>query len=155
MQSPGLRSGGHPFCRRATPGATTRYRGHILTTAWVAGICPSVPVGPKGGVAKKALKSSGRSGRMVFVELRTSLTKGEGEMTPENFERVLRAFQRRTPFRPFTVQFVSGERVSVDHPEALVSRAGVAVYISSEGIPTLFDHESVSEVVGDRKQSSP
>jgi hypothetical protein len=76
-------------------------------------------------------------------------------MTPQDFERVLRAFHRRKPFRPFTVQFVSGERISVGHPEALVSRAGVAVYISSEGIPTLFDHESVSEVVGDAKRSSP
>ena len=75
-------------------------------------------------------------------------------MTRENFERVLQAFQRRTPFRPFTVEFVSGERVSVDHPEALVLRGGVAVYISPEGVPTLFDHEGVSEVVAATSETS-
>ena len=75
-------------------------------------------------------------------------------MTRENFERVLQAFQRRTPFRPFTVEFVSGEQVAVDHPEALVLRAGVAVYINAKGVPTLFDHESVSEVIGRAAEQS-
>jgi hypothetical protein len=75
-------------------------------------------------------------------------------MTRENFDRVLQAFQRRTPFRPFTVEFVSGERVSVDHPEALVLRGGVAAYISPEGVPTLLDHEGVSEVVGATSETS-
>jgi len=75
-------------------------------------------------------------------------------MTPENFDRVLQAFQRRAPFRAFTVEFVSGERIAVDHPEALVLRGGVAVYVSSNGVPTLFDHESVSEVVGQTRETS-
>ncbi len=75
-------------------------------------------------------------------------------MTPDNFERVLQAFQRRTPFRPFTVEFVSGERIAVDHPEALVLRGGVGVYLSPDGVPTLFDHEGVSEVVGEARETS-
>jgi hypothetical protein len=70
-------------------------------------------------------------------------------MTTEHFERTLRAFQRRTPFRPFTVALINGDRVQVEHPEALVLRGGVAVYLSVGGVPTLFDHESVSELVGD------
>jgi hypothetical protein len=61
----------------------------------------------------------------------------------------LRAFQRRTPFKPFYVALVNGDRFQVDHPEALVVRAGMAVFISSEGVPTLFDHESVSQFVGE------
>ena len=81
-------------------------------------------------------------------------TENGKPMTRENFERVLQAFQRRTPFRRFTVQFVSGQRISVDHPEALVLRSGEAVYISSEGVPTLFDHESVSDVVGETSETS-
>ena len=76
-------------------------------------------------------------------------------MTRENFERVLPAFHRRTPFRPFTVEFVDGDHVSVDHPEALVLRGGVGVYVSPQGVPTLFDHESVSQVVGEAKEGSP
>lgn len=68
-------------------------------------------------------------------------------MNMEYFERALRAFQRRTPFRPFTVELVSGDRFQVDHPEALVLRDGVAVFVAAGGIPTLFDHEGVCQVI--------
>ena len=70
-------------------------------------------------------------------------------MTTDHFERTLRAFQRRAPFRPFTVELVSGNRFQVDHPEALVLRAGVGVFIAGDGTPTLFDHESVAQVIGE------
>ncbi|MCG8584584.1 MAG: hypothetical protein MI757_07725 [Pirellulales bacterium] len=75
-------------------------------------------------------------------------------MTSSNFERVLSAVHRRTPFRPFTVELVSGTQIVVDHPEALVMRGGVAVYLSKEGVPTLFDHEGVSRVDGDNTVAS-
>jgi hypothetical protein len=68
-------------------------------------------------------------------------------MQATHFDKTLRTFQRRQPFRPFSVRFVSGEVVDVDHPEAVVVRAGVGVYVAPDGTPTLFDHESVSEVV--------
>lgn len=67
-------------------------------------------------------------------------------MTAEHFERVTRAFQKRVPFRSFLVELVSGSRVEVDHPEALVLRAGVAAYISADGVPTMFDHDAVAKV---------
>jgi hypothetical protein len=67
-------------------------------------------------------------------------------MTAEHLERVVRAFQKRAPFRSFMVELVSGTRIEVDHLEALVLRGGVAVYLSATGVPTLFDHESVSQV---------
>lgn len=70
-------------------------------------------------------------------------------MTTDNFDRTLRAFQRRTPFKPFTVELVSGHRFQVDHPEALVFRGGIAVFVAANGTPTLFDHERVSQVNGD------
>jgi hypothetical protein len=70
-------------------------------------------------------------------------------MEVDNFNRTLRAFQKRTPFKPFTVALVSGDRVQVDHPEALVVRAGVAVFVSTDGTPTIFDHEGASEFVGE------
>lgn len=74
------------------------------------------------------------------------------QMTPKNFERTLRAFQRRAPFRPYTVELVSGDRFQVDHPEALVLRDGVAVFIAAGGVPTLFDHESVCQIVAEEKR---
>lgn len=70
-------------------------------------------------------------------------------MTADNFERTLRAFQRRAPFKPFTVELLSGHRFQVDHPEALVLPDGVAVSIARGGFPVLFDHEGVSQVLGD------
>jgi hypothetical protein len=66
-------------------------------------------------------------------------------MGPGNFERSLRAFQRRTPFQPFTVVLVNGDRLQVNHPEALVTRGGTAVYFAADGEMTLFDHESASQ----------
>ena len=56
-------------------------------------------------------------------------------MTAENFVKSLQAYQRRRPFRSFLVRFVSGEQIEVDHPEALVVRGGVCVFISAAGVP--------------------
>jgi hypothetical protein len=67
-------------------------------------------------------------------------------MTADNFNRMLRAFQRRTPFRPFMVELVSGFQFQVDHPEALVFRDGVAVHVAPGGAITLFDHEGVRQI---------
>jgi hypothetical protein len=76
-------------------------------------------------------------------------------MDVSQFERSLRAFQRRTPFQSFTVALVNGDRIQVDHPEALVLRDGVAVFIAAGGIPTLFDHSSVSQFVGEPRRARP
>lgn len=68
-------------------------------------------------------------------------------MTVDHFQTTIRAFQRRAPFEPYFVELVSGDRVRVDHPEALVIRGGVAVFVSADGAPAIFDHEGVSQVI--------
>lgn len=68
-------------------------------------------------------------------------------MTTEHFQTTIRAFQKRTPFQAYLVDLVSGDRVRVDHPEALVIRGGVAVFLSPDGAPVIFDHEGVSQVI--------
>lgn len=70
-------------------------------------------------------------------------------MDAQNFDGTMQAFKRLVPFRPFTVALVNGDRFEVGHPDALVVREGVAVYLGPGGIPVLFDHESVSQVIGD------
>ena len=70
-------------------------------------------------------------------------------MEAENFDHTLSAFKARTPFRPFTVAMVNGDRFEVDYPDALVVRDGVAVYIGAGGVPVVFDHEGVSQLTGD------
>jgi hypothetical protein len=75
-------------------------------------------------------------------------------MTTANFEKSLRAFQKRAPFRPFTVELTSGYRFQIDHPEAVVLRAGAAVFVSADGSPTLFDYESVAQLTDRGKSRS-
>ena len=72
------------------------------------------------------------------------------------FDESLRTLARRAPFQPFTVELTSGARFQVSHPEALAFSAGVAVFISPEGKLSLFDHESVSQLIGapDQEQSN-
>jgi hypothetical protein len=72
----------------------------------------------------------------------------------EAFERTLRSFAKRVPFRGFTVELVSGGHIEVDHPEALVFRAGVAVFIDREGYPSVFDRKSVSQLISGKPHSN-
>jgi hypothetical protein len=75
-------------------------------------------------------------------------------MEAQSFARSLRALVRRTPFIPFTVEFVSGERIEVDHPEALAFRDGVALYVSPDHTPILFDNQGVSRLIGATDQAA-
>jgi hypothetical protein len=86
---------------------------------------------------------------MILLGTEPGTTTGDEPMEADNFDRTLSTFKRRSPFRPFTVALVNGDRFEVDHPDALVVRDGVAVYIGAGGVPVLFDHEGVSQFVGD------
>jgi hypothetical protein len=60
----------------------------------------------------------------------------------------------RTPFRPFTVALVNGDRLEVDYPHALAYRDGVGLFVSPGGVPVIFDNEGVSQVIGDLARRS-
>jgi hypothetical protein len=70
-------------------------------------------------------------------------------MEADNFDKTLNAFTKRSPFRPFAVALVNGDRFEVDFPDALLVRDGVAVYLSAGSAPVIFDYEGVSQFVGD------
>jgi hypothetical protein len=70
-------------------------------------------------------------------------------MQADTFDNSLIAFKKRSPFKPFTVALVNGDRFEVDHPDALVVRDGVAIFVAPGGVPVLFDHEGVSQFIGD------
>jgi hypothetical protein len=70
-------------------------------------------------------------------------------MDRDTFDTTIRTFRQRRPFRPFTVSLVNGERVEVDHPDALVVRDGVALFVGPGGVPAVFDYEGVDQVIGD------
>jgi hypothetical protein len=61
----------------------------------------------------------------------------------------------RSPFRPFTLVTVSGNRHEVDHPTALAFKDGVAVLLGPGSVPVIFDYEGVSEIVGDLSGRRP
>lgn len=70
-------------------------------------------------------------------------------MDRETFTETVRAFKHRTPFKPFTVVTVSGNRYEVDFPDALAVREGLAIFVGPGRVPVFFDNEGVSEVIGD------
>ncbi len=69
-------------------------------------------------------------------------------MTAENFDRLLVSLREYRPFQIFTVQLTNGIKFEVDHPNALVVRDGVAVFMAPGGIPFWFDHDSVLRIIG-------
>ncbi len=70
-------------------------------------------------------------------------------MTRETFDETILLFKHQSPFRPFTLSLVNGERLEVDHPDALAVRDGVGLFVGPGGIPAVFDHEGVVQVIGD------
>ena len=68
-------------------------------------------------------------------------------MTADNFNTVLGALRETRPFRVFTVELHGGQRFEIDHPGALVVRDGVAVFLAPGGVPILFDHDSVTQII--------
>ncbi len=75
-------------------------------------------------------------------------------MEIQAFERSLRALAKRSPFQPFSVEFVSGEVIDIEHPEALVFRNAVAVFFAPDGELVLFDHRSVSRFISTTGQAA-
>ncbi|MEM7808626.1 MAG: hypothetical protein AAF561_10980 [Planctomycetota bacterium] len=67
-------------------------------------------------------------------------------MELENFEQALKDYRSQVPFKPYYVELVSGRIIRVDHPEALYSRAGQAVFLASNGAPSMFDYTSVARI---------
>jgi hypothetical protein len=62
-------------------------------------------------------------------------------MTPENFGQILSAFNRRRPWRPFTLELVNGSRIEVNHPEALTLalKGTVITFRSTTKLHTVFE----------------
>lgn len=75
-------------------------------------------------------------------------------MQLEVFDETVRTFKRRRPFRPFTIALVNGDRVEVDHADAIVVRDGVGLYAGPGGVPVVFDYEGVSQIIGDLMEPS-
>jgi hypothetical protein len=76
-------------------------------------------------------------------------------MTPDEFFNELRRQCDRTPYRPFTVELTSGERVEVDDPEGLAFAGGFATFIPEEGDLVEFAHSDVARIITAEPAPSP
>ncbi|MCI0379862.1 MAG: hypothetical protein L0215_19955 [Gemmataceae bacterium] len=66
-------------------------------------------------------------------------------MTDDNIQAALRAFAKRKPFRPYLIEFMSGDRLEIHHPEAAAYRVQIIVYVGPAGERRLFDESSVCQ----------
>jgi hypothetical protein len=76
-------------------------------------------------------------------------------MTAEHFDHVLGELQDQRPYQVFTIELNGGRRFEIDHPKALIVREGVAVFLAPGGVPMLFDHESINQVIVAPANSAP
>lgn len=76
-------------------------------------------------------------------------------MDRDTFDSTMLALKRRTPFSPFTVTMMNGDRLEFDYPEALAIRDGVALFLARGHVPVIFAHEGVNSVIGDLAGQSP
>ena len=68
-------------------------------------------------------------------------------MTVDHFDEMMTALIERVPFHIFTVELNTGARIEIDHSRAIIVREGNAVFLGPGGVPHLFDHESVNQVI--------
>lgn len=68
-------------------------------------------------------------------------------MTDEELERALRIFNRRQPFRPFLMEFMSGVQVRVDHREAIALFTNLWYYRGPNQAQALFPSSSVCRLL--------
>jgi hypothetical protein len=76
-------------------------------------------------------------------------------MTVELFQTTLEAFLSRQPFKPFTIELNTGQRYEIDHPRAAAFQEGAAVMFAPGGVPVIFDHESVNQIINSPAHSAP
>lgn len=76
-------------------------------------------------------------------------------MTFNNPIACLRAYQRRRPFVPFQIQFVTGESVRIGHPEAIRPYGQAFRLVEANNRTRLFDAQSVCMVLDLPVDSAP
>lgn len=68
-------------------------------------------------------------------------------MTATALDRALQVFARRQPFREFWLEFVTGERVKVTHPELVMRWDDYFVFRAPGGRFRLFGADSVCQLL--------
>jgi hypothetical protein len=65
----------------------------------------------------------------------------------DNLVRGFRALRRRQSFLPFQIEFTSGDRLVVRHPEAVGQYGQMFIYWGPDRQQRIFDAESVCQLI--------
>jgi hypothetical protein len=68
-------------------------------------------------------------------------------MTADDLERALRALARRRPFRPYLIEFHSGDRIRISHPEAVERFGELFLYRGSDREQRIFSGSSIGQLI--------
>jgi len=68
-------------------------------------------------------------------------------VTDQELDSALRVFSRRRPFRPFLLEFVSGEQVRMVHPDAIALFRQVWLYRGPKRMQAIFPSSSVCRLL--------
>ena len=68
-------------------------------------------------------------------------------MTEHNLKTALVGFSGRRPFRPFLIEFMSGDRLRVAHSEAVTFREHALIHRNPAGEFRVFDSGSVCQLL--------
>ena len=75
-------------------------------------------------------------------------------MTAEHFETTIDALMALRPFKPFTIELNTGQRIEIDGPGMLLWKDG-AVFKAPGGPLFIFDHKGVNQIVNAPAHSAP
>ena len=76
-------------------------------------------------------------------------------MTKESFVRALRLFSERTPFRAYLIEFFSGDRVSVRHPEAIEPSGDLFLFRMPDRENRVFEADAVAQFIDPAPKQEP
>lgn len=68
-------------------------------------------------------------------------------MRTATFREALGRFNAVQPFRPFTVELVTGLRLIARHPEAIILEGDLALHVEIDETVQMFDAASVARLV--------
>ena len=77
-------------------------------------------------------------------------------MTAEHFEEAIGELMALRPFKPFTLELNTGQRIEIDSPGALLwNQTDSTIFRSPGGPLVIFDHDSVNQIINSPAHSAP
>jgi hypothetical protein len=68
-------------------------------------------------------------------------------MTGNELARALRPLLKRRPFRRFSIEFTSGDRLQVSHPESVDRHGELFIYRAPDGGHSIFAASGVCQII--------